>query len=318
MLNSLNKLTGKVFFTRAHARVLYIYAAIYEREACLSAGFMKHARKWLNELSNYNKTILRLRRCKLSCQGLTKTMSLLFLVFLGVLLLFQIARPDPVNARPDPIQEIRQKKARKNLADKDFGKKLKAIDEVRESKDKKAVTGLIQILKNDKSPVARQYASDALAEIKDESAIVPILEQYRIESDPAVRIGLVGALRGIGGEEALSALITIYEEDTYTGVKVMVLNSLDVFNSESVINLLMGAARDDDSSIRRSAIRALGDKKDKTVVIEALDDEDENVRREAVDALGKMRDIDRLRSLENSENEEVREKAKFHLERLRK
>ncbi len=214
--------------------------------------------------------------------------------------------------------KIKQEQVRKNLENKELDERLKSISQAGANKDKKAVNGLIKILKNDENPVARQYACESLAKIKDKTVIPQFLGLALEEEDPAVIIGIVDAIRSIGGEEAVSALITIYEEDEYPGVRVMVVNSIGIFKGKNAEEFLKKASYEESSMIRRSAVRALGNRGDKKSVLKALDDMDEGVRIEAVDALGLMGDVEKIKELENSAEEKIRKKAKSHLKRWRK
>ncbi len=214
--------------------------------------------------------------------------------------------------------KIEQEQVRGNLGDKELDERLKSISQAGANKDKKAVNGLIKILKKDENPVARQYACESLAKIKDKTVIPQLLGLALEEEDSAVKIGIIDAIRNIGGEEAASALITIYEEDAYPGVKVMAINALGIFKGNNINNLLRKALNEKNSIIRRSAVRALGNRGDKKSVLKALDDMDEGVRIEAVDALGLMGDVEKIKELENSAEEKIRKKAKSYLKRWRK
>jgi len=137
-------------------------------------------------------------------------------------------------------------------------------EKISKNRDEQSISEMIKILKEEKNSALKQYTIEAIGKTKDKSTVPSLLEQALVENDPAVRIEIVSSLRLIGGDEALSALVTIYEKDNHTGVKMMVLNSLDGFSGDKVDELLKKAAKDKNRNIRRSTIRALGNRRDKS------------------------------------------------------
>ncbi len=208
--------------------------------------------------------------------------------------------------------EIKQEEVRKNLKNKIFGKKLNAISEVGKCKDKKAVSALIYIIKNDKSVACRQDACEALGRIGDSGAVPALISVLTSKEAPQVKIGASLALEEIGSQEARDGLRYALKEEEHKGVKMMIMKSLSVLKDTESINIIRRLAKDKDKDIRSTAVYSLGKLGDKETVLEAMNDEDEKVRERAVDALGRMGEKEELKKIRDRK---LKKRAEMFLKR---
>lgn len=133
--------------------------------------------------------------------------------------------------------------------------------------DRRSVEPLINVLRNDEYVQARTYAAHALGNIKDKRAIEPLMETSKDTNiDGLVRSAAISALEN-------------FEETRVT------------------TTFLIESLKTEEWSVRRGAVAALRDKKDRRAakravepLIHALEDEAYDVRYLAAQALGEIGD----------------------------
>jgi hypothetical protein len=99
------------------------------------------------------------------------------------------------------------------LLDKDPEVREEAVDLLGESKDDRAISHLIGVLRSDENADVRASAADALGDLGYPAALDGLIEALS-DSDAMVRESAVDALAEIGGEQAIQALVdTLADED---------------------------------------------------------------------------------------------------------
>jgi len=167
------------------------------------------------------------------------------------------------------------------LNDRDFFVRTEAARALGRIGDPRAVEPLIIAL-NDKELVVRINAAIALGKISDPHAVEPLVS---LRKDSSVRkfatqalIKISEALIEMGDSQAIESFVAILKDDE-SEVR------------DYLIKLLIDAVSDQESSIRHSAVWALGEIGDPRAVeplIIALLDDDLNVRNNAAGALRKI------------------------------
>ena len=123
-------------------------------------------------------------------------------------------------------------------------------------KDSTAVPGLIQALGDDEEKV-RLSAVNALREFDDARTLGPYT---RLLSDPSADVR-VAAARGLGeldDDAVIAPLTSAAQRDSVAGVRRAALGGLARFYRPTVVAPMMAALSDDESAVRITAARAIG------------------------------------------------------------
>ena len=169
------------------------------------------------------------------------------------------------------------------------------------AKDSVAVRALMEVLRNDESPLVRRAAAWSLGEIEDPQAIPALADALTRDRDTEVRKNAAGALGNIDNARATPALTTALERDAEASVRMEAAEALANIEDAAAIDVLIRVLdRDDDPGVRRAVIEALDNLESARAVpavSRALRDANAEVRRAAAEALGSMEDNDAVAPL---------------------
>ena len=174
-----------------------------------------------------------------------------------------------------------------------------------------AIEVLINTLSDTDSRV-RMKIIDVIGKIGDKRAISPLIQMLRDESFE-VRVKTAQVLEGIG-REAVDPLIQVLN-DPDTGVRIKASEVLGKIASNRATHSLIHLLKDTDSGVRASVAQALGRIRDLHALdplIEISQDNESVVRAHVAEALGALEDaraVDSLAALLKDGNALVRSKA---------
>jgi HEAT repeat protein/beta-lactamase regulating signal transducer with metallopeptidase domain len=176
-----------------------------------------------------------------------------------------------------------------------------AAEALGSARDSVAVRALMEVLRNDESPMVRRSAAWSLGEIADALAIPALTEALARDRDTEVRKNAASALGHIDNPRATSALSQALERDSEASVRMEAAEALANIEDPSALDALIRVLeRDDDPGVRRAVIEAIDNVEGARAVPAisgALRDANVEVRRAAADALGSMDDNDAVQPL---------------------
>ncbi len=134
--------------------------------------------------------------------------------------------------------------------------RVRAIQMLGRERHPTAINALVQILREDAEPVARQHAATALATIGGQEAAAAFGSALE-DLDPFVRIRAVQGLSQIEGEKAVDQLETTLESDTDFRVRREAVRALSRLSGDQALQALERAVSHRDGLIRSEAAAAL-------------------------------------------------------------
>jgi HEAT repeat protein len=189
-------------------------------------------------------------------------------------------------------------------------------------KDKEAIPGLVELLKDEVSSVRRDAAS-ALRGTQDKEAVSRMIELLK-DDELYVRRAAASALTGTQDKEAISGLVELLKDNENSDVCSVAAYALTGTQDKEAISGLVDLLKDYDKYVRRAAASALTGTQDKEAIsklVELLKDENSSVRRDAASALTRTKDKEAISGLvellKYDENSDVRSAAAYALTRTK-
>jgi HEAT repeat protein len=142
--------------------------------------------------------------------------------------------------------------------DKDLREKASLV--LGELKDPRAIDGLVAALQ-DPEPDVRWRAATALGQIGDPSAVGGLVDGLRDEEE-TVRTAALHSLTALAGPDALAHLMALYDESEPVSVRAAAIEGLGQMPDAEAGKVLLSALRDSSEEVRKSAVIALGRRKD--------------------------------------------------------
>jgi len=191
-----------------------------------------------------------------------------------------------------------------------------AIKALGRMKNEKALIPLMYILNNkDENYKIRLDAAEALGRIGDSHAVTPLINLVTDEKEKSVyvRESAAKALGMLGDVRALKPLVKVLESkrgivDKFTFLKEQIIESIGKLSGsidKDTLRALKESLMDEAPSVRLSAVEALGDMEDRSlikVLVPIIFDEDEDVAREAVRSIYNLDGRLELESLLDDDN----------------
>jgi HEAT repeat protein len=149
-----------------------------------------------------------------------------------------------------------------NLASSNYRVRWKAVQELGENGDPRALEPLMGALK-DRLPTIRIAALSALGRLRDPRAIEPVIAMLE-DTDSKVRTAAAAALKKFG-KAAHAPMLEVYRNGN-TRARFVLLSALGRIKSPAISELLIAALDDPQVEIRLEAARVLGVRKDQRAV----------------------------------------------------
>lgn len=152
-----------------------------------------------------------------------------------------------------------------------------------------AAKPLMEALKSEDKEL-QSAAALALGTMKAAEAVEPLTKALQDEGE-SLRAAAARALGSMGGQSALPALEKLFKEGKGTARIWSAYSLVELRKDKEALEFLMGALKEEDTGMRRSAAVALGVLEDKTAVaplVELLEDPESTVRSSAAEALGRI------------------------------
>jgi HEAT repeat protein len=174
-----------------------------------------------------------------------------------------------------------------------------------------------------------QFRLKAIASLKDYNSeiAIPLLKSKLHDSEFLVRSFVAMGLGKQQTADSFAALMQIIKFDDTPNVRAEAANSLSLFGRVAVSHLVTAFYQDDHWLVRRTILAALADLETTSELLdictEAFKGEDSTVRESAVDAMGKLANTDvndaslsQLLNLVNHESWRVRQRVAYSLKRF--
>lgn len=137
----------------------------------------------------------------------------------------------------------------------------------------------------------RFSATDTLLTFGDNRALSSLIERLKNDSDARIRSEIAGRLRHFEDEQIADLLICVFEDDKDEGVKESAAFSIASIGATQAVDPMIKALNDPDCAIAVSVINALGrlgDSRAYATIVRLLDSPNKEVRYAVVGAIGKL------------------------------
>jgi putative heme-binding domain-containing protein len=172
--------------------------------------------------------------------------------------------------------------------------RLTGVERLREANDRESTERLRRLFRAETNPEVRRAVLSVLGSLHDREAAPLVTEILRApETDAALLSAAITAAEGIGGQDISAALEHLLVSSPKQGLVQPTIRVLGRLRWAAAAPRLVPYARSDDLAIRQSAVEALvriGGESGRSAVLGLAEDADPEVRRAAVTALGDLRD----------------------------
>jgi HEAT repeat protein len=200
-----------------------------------------------------------------------------------------------------------------------------AIKTLRAFKDRRALTALVDVLRDVEDPAARRLAANTLGQTGSRAAVAPLVRALA-DRDSGVRGDAAKALGDIGDAEAVESLVEILNDrQEENAVRMLAGLSLGNLGDASVAQSLGRVCVDPSEAAQLRGGAAIGwaklnDEAAFDPILHMLADPDKTLRRFVAIALGWLGDARAveplIRALQADESSEVRKQAAWALDRV--
>jgi len=207
----------------------------------------------------------------------------------------------------------------RELKNKNVSVRVQACEVLGKSRDKRAITALIERFKREENIAVKEAILEALGAIGTEDVLPGIMLGLK-DKEPGVRMSAVASLAYIQGEQAKILLKRVLQDKTEkNSVKKFALRASGMRKEKDLVNDIRVILKDRDKGVRAEAALILGEIGGggaEDALQEALNDDDPVVRQAAVEGLSKIDTKKARKKIEKAltdKDEKVRKAARRYL-----